>query len=277
MKYAARMMIVVSSIAALQACDNGDRATAPHTTAAEQNGAQDTPEGTNVGGATLLRVVKVAGDVDPKIAIFADSVGLPDNGSAPGYHATGRRTVNWDGVQAPFLNNDNFPPDFFNTNATRGLVYRIAPGTGLRVSDNDFSDINPTYGTDLEPFSLPKMFAPIGTNIADIEFRIPGTNTPAAVARFGAVLDDPDLANTTRVICYDKYGTVIANVSSPVRRDPDEYSLVGVIFSAPVITRVRLILGNTPMGANINDISSGGTKDVGALDDLIYSEPQLIH
>src|SRR5262245_38510448 len=103
MKYATRIL-VLSVIAALAACDDTDNATAPTPSVGQQQ--QDTPEGTKVAGATLLRVVRVSGDVDPIIPIFADSVGLPDNASAPGLHATGRRTVNWDGVKAPFLNND---------------------------------------------------------------------------------------------------------------------------------------------------------------------------
>jgi hypothetical protein len=47
-----------------------------------------------------------------------------------------------------------------------------------------------------------------------------------------------------------------------------------VTFSKPVIAEIQLILGDTPPKQGVKDISDGGTKDVVALDDFLYSEPQ---
>jgi len=96
------------------------------------------------------------------------------------------------------------------------------------------------------------------------------------VQSFGAVVVDVDKPNTTRLQAYDKDDHLIADVPVPVRADPDEYSLIGVQFDRPAIARIVMTLGDTPIGAGVNDVSSGGTADVVVLDDLLYSEPQPV-
>jgi len=228
-------------------------------------------------GAILRRITRTSGDLVTSVPAFAAAIGAVDNAGAPGAHdATGRRRINWDGVPAQVTDVDNFPATFFNLTATRGLEYLSAAGTGLRVSDNGFADINPTYATELVPFTNPKLFAPIGTNRAEFQFRIPGTNTPAVVQSFGAVVVDVDRPNTTRLQAFDKDGGLIANVVVPTHRAPDASSLVGVQFDRPAIARVVITLGDAPLGAGTNDISRGGRQDVVALDDFLYSEPQPV-
>jgi hypothetical protein len=252
-------------------CNGADQSTtAPAPAGAGIEAKADDPTRSGL----LENVVAISGDVDPHIPEFAASIGEPNNGAEPGFHATGRRQINWDGVPAQFTNTDAFPANFFNVNSPRGTVYEAVGGTGLRVSDNNFADINPTYGTDLIPFSEPKLFAPIGSNVLDVRFFIPGTEQPAVVQSFGAVVVDVDKQDVSRLQAFDKNGHLIADVPVPTRADPDEYSLVGVTFKKPLIAEVRLILGDTPLGAGVNDVSSGGTADVVVLDDFIYSEPQ---
>ena len=214
-------------------------------------------------------IVQLSGAVDAHIPEFAAAIGDIDNKGEPGRHASGRRQINWDGVPVQFTNTVDFPADFFKG---RGLVY--GGGTGLRVSDNNFADINPSYATELIPFSAPKLFAPIGTNKVEVLFRIPASDTVAAVRSFGAVVADVDKANTSRLQAYDQAGTLIADVPVPVRADPDEYSLVGVTFEKPIITRVVLTLGDAAIGAGVDDLSEGGAADVVVLDDFLYSEPE---
>jgi hypothetical protein len=118
------------------------------------------------------------------------------------------------------------------------------------------------------------MFAPIGTNRAEFRFRIPGTETAAVVQSFGAVVVDVDKAGSSTLEAFDKDDRLIAIVPIPVRKAPDPFSLVGVQFDRPRIARVVLTLGDTPLGAGVNDVSEGGSKDVVVLDDFFYSEPQ---
>jgi len=235
-----------------------------------------TPEATAGALATIQKITRISGVVDPKVPVFGESIGSPNNGNAVGPLATGRREVNWDGVPANFSNNRFFPADFFNVNAPRGLVYDADDVTGLRVSSKHFAELNPTYQNELIPFSEPRMFAPVGANETEIKFFIPGTTTPAVVQSFGAIVVDVDKANLSRLQAFDKAGKMIANITVPVRKNPDEYSLVGVKFTAPVIAKVKLLLGDSEPRRGVNDVTQGGTKDVVALDDLLYSEPQKI-
>lgn len=273
------LLVALLGAALTQACNDDNSptaATAPEAEVIAQTISNATPEATAAALATIKKITRISGVVDPKIPLFAESIGTPDNGSAKGFHAVGRRQINWDGVPDAFSNNNHFPEDFFNSNSPRGVVYDAEGGTGLRVSSNHFSDLNPTYQKDLIPFSEPRMFATVGSREFEQKFFIPGTHTPAVVQSFGAVVVDVDKANLSRLQAFDKTGKLIANIAVPVRRNPDEYSLVGVTFTAPVIAKVKLILGDTPPKKGVNDISSGGTKDVVALDDFLYSEPQRI-
>jgi hypothetical protein len=268
------MFVALAGAAFIQACDNTDSTTEPEVIA--QTISNATPEAIAAAAATIQKITHISGVVDPQIPLFGESIGTPNNGNAPGFHATGRREVNWDGVPSKFSNNNHFPAAFFNSNAPRGLVYDEDEGTGLRVSSKHFSELNPTYQNDLIPFSEPRMFASVGTREVEIKFFIPGTKTPAVVQGFGAVVVDVDKPNLSRLQAFDKNGKVLVSITVPVRKDPDEYSLVGVRFSSPVIAKVKMFLGDIPPTRGVNDVSSGGTKDVVALDDFLYSEPQPI-
>jgi hypothetical protein len=225
---------------------------------------------------TPTSVVALSGEVAAHIPEFGLAIGDVNNKAEPGLHASGRREINWDGVPAQFNNNDAFPAEFFNQNSPRGAVYIASNGTGLRVSDNNFTDINQTYGLEFVTFSAPRLFAPIGTTRSELRFRIPGSDTAAVVQSFGAVLVDVDKANTSRLQAYDKDNQLIADIAAPPRAAPDGFSLVGVTFDRPVIARIVLTLGEAPVGVGINDVSSGGLVDLVVLDDLLYSEPQRL-
>ena len=220
---------------------------------------------------TPVAVVQLNGDVATQLPAFAASIGDVNNGGEPGFHPSGRRQINWDGVPAQFTNTLDFPADFFKV---RGAVY--GGTTGLRVSDNNFVDINPTYAAEFAALSTPKLFAPVGTNQVEVLFRIPGSDTVAAVRSFGAVVVDVDRPDASRLKAYDKDNRLLADIAVPVRAAGTPFSLAGVSFADPIITRVVISLGEVPLGAQINDVSGGGAGDVVVLDDFAYSEPQRL-
>jgi len=96
------------------------------------------------------------------------------------------------------------------------------------------------------------------------------------VRSFGAVVVDVDRPNASRLKAYDKDNRLIADIAVPVRAAETPFSLVGVSFADPIITRVILSLGEAPLGAQISDVSAGGAGDVVVLDDFAYSEPQRV-
>lgn len=69
-------------------------------------------------------------------------------------------------------NTDTFPADFFRN---AGLI-STTDGTGLRVSDNDFGDVKPSYADEFESFSKAKTFTAVGSARMTVEFR--GTWAP---------------------------------------------------------------------------------------------------
>jgi hypothetical protein len=218
-------------------------------------------------------VYSATGQVGAKVTEFRDVLGAPNGGTA-GEQPTGRREINWDGAGAiPFNNRNDFPADFFNTTVKSGAVF-TTPGTGFRNDSTLFSDINPGYAQQFLFFSANKIFAPIGSNQLDQVFRVAGQPTPALVRGFGIVFSDVDLADKTTIQLFAQDGSSLGSYSAPVRSDDGGLSFIGVTFADAIIARVRITLGTGALGANVNDVSAGGTADLVVLDNLIYGEPK---
>ena len=223
-------------------------------------------------------VIKAHGDINAALSKFRDLLGGQLN-TAPGA-VGGRREINWDAVPANLTNNNSFPGDFFGSfdpaaadGRKRGLVM-TTPGTGFSISDNNFADINPTYGDQFKTFSPLKTFIAAGSTITDNFFKIPGTNTDASVQGFGVVFSDVDNEFSTFMEFYDRerlLGTFI--VPHNGYNAPGAFSFLGVYFPNARVTRVRIHSGRAPLSPTQNDISDGGGKDLVIMDDFIYSEP----
>jgi hypothetical protein len=223
-------------------------------------------------------VLTAAGDLQSKMDEYRNLLG-PNNGGDPGTKgATGYREVNWDALtdaeSAPYL----YTPDLFNGPAaprSRGIVLST-PGTGLMVSaDSDnptatppsFGNINPAYVQIFPPFSGERLFSPVGSNIADIRFYVPGTTTKAVVRGFGAVYVDVDRVENTAFEYFDINDRSLGTYATPVL--DKGHVFLGVLFPEAVVHRVRIEYGNSPLGPN-----DGAAVDVSVMDNFIYGEPQ---
>lgn len=214
--------------------------------------------------------ILATGDLTAKLAEMRATLGEPSNGNAAGQQPAGRREINWDGVGAANTNTNTFPSAGFSN---RGLLMST-PGTGLRISDNDFSDVNQSYDAAFEDFSPAKTIMSVGSNVMELAFRVPGDTTQVATVRaFGVVFSDVDVANSTAVEFYDATGRLIGRAVAPVRSDAKGHSLVAVSFNSPLIAKVRIFSGQGALGAAANDVTQGGTVDVVVMDDFFYSEP----
>src|SRR5688572_6748990 len=101
----------------------------------------------------VASVITATGNITAKVEEYRLLLGDPRNGGTVGGPApSGRREVNWDGVSGANLNTNTFPADFFAKTTKLGLQMST-PGAGLRVSDNDFADVNTTFGDVFNPFS----------------------------------------------------------------------------------------------------------------------------
>ena len=152
----------------------------------------------------------------------------------------------------------------------------MPPGTGVQVSADDsnpssaaprFGHINATYSSIFQVFSPQRLFSPLGSNIVDLEFFVPGTSTPAVVRGFGAVYTDIDVLSNTSFEFFDIYGVSLGRFAAPVANNG--LSFLGVAFPTAVAHRVRIAYGNSALGPD-----DGAGIDVAVMDDFIYGEPK---
>ena len=143
---------------------------------------------------------------------FRAALGNPNNGNNPGPLPTGRREINWDGGGPPVINGTAPVTPFTVFQNTRGATF-TTPGTGLTQAAAtggllSLDLINPAIRHALRPFSPNRLFAPIGSNITDGSFSIPGTGgtMPAGVSGFGVVFSDVDLAGDLYQPSHDNAG-----------------------------------------------------------------------
>jgi hypothetical protein len=226
-----------------------------------------------VGAGAVPVVFSAAGgtpaDIQATVDAFRAALGT-NNGNVAGSQPDGRREINWDGGGA------GAPAAVFanpmTTFSFRGNV-NTTPGTGLEISGQpqpEFGEINLSYPDIFQTFSAPRLFAPLGSNIVDVFFTVPGTTDVAATsAAFGAVFTDVDIAALTTLSFFDAEGDLLLTQAAAAANTG--LSFLGVIFDEEPIARVRITLGNAALGPN-----DGNGVDVVALDDFIYAEPQAI-
>lgn len=192
----------------------------------------------------------------------------------------GRREINWDGVGGT-QGNDNLAGDFFHKTSPRGLIMST-PGRRLKVSgDRDAASFNMRDVTrdqwgmiEFGAFSGDKFFAPMGSTITDIEFRVPGTDDVACVPAFGVVFLDIDRGGQSyfEVGLTDGTSRKFVAPLQPVRSKG--MSFAGVRFGGGAcIASVRVVNGDHPV--DTEDIPVPFPDGVG-IDDFIYGEPVAV-
>jgi hypothetical protein len=186
---------------------------------------------------------------------------------------SGRREINWDGVPAALTNVDTFPGTFFNVNSKRGAVF-ITPGTGFRVDSTGFASDNAALAAQFQAFSPKKLFAAVGSNLVEVDFKLVGTTTDGVVKGFGVVFADVDRTGSSRVEFFDAAGVRIADLPAPAQSGAHQFSFIGAVFDSALVAYVRITSGDAALNGTLTDISAGGTNDLVVMDDFLYGEPQ---
>jgi hypothetical protein len=208
---------------------------------------------------------------------FRAALGNPNNGNNPGPLFSGRREINWDGGGPPVIDGTAPVTPFTTFQNTRGATF-TTPGTGLTQAAAtggalSLDLINAQYAALFAPFSPNRLFAPIGSNITDGVFSIPGTGgtIPAGVSGFGVVFSDVDLAGTS--IAFATTAGGIGALPVPTFPGNQTFSFLGVLLGPGegLITSVRIVTGTTALGP-----SESGTVDLVVMDDFLYGEPRAI-
>jgi hypothetical protein len=232
-----------------------------------------------------------AGDA---LALFRDALGA-NLGAAPNpAGAPGRREINWDAPALDAVADPNFmPADQFNRAAApfaRGAQFSTA-GDGFFISrrceqdgaaapcggGNILLGLGPGAGNDVNfnAFSAQRIFTPVGSNVMDVSFALPGSpGTPATTSAFGAIFLDVEAPELTAMEFFDLDDHSLGRFAVPVSGDGG-FSFLGVRFDGGErIARVRLTLGD--MVVLGHGETSPTATDLVALDDFIYAEPAAL-
>jgi hypothetical protein len=254
--------------------DPGTLATAPPAADTRAATAAAPSYEKTLNGRREARIIRASGDIAASVDQYRALLGTL-NPNLAGEQPGGRREINWDGVPAGFTNNNLFPGDFFNVNSPRGTVF-TTEGSGFRVSNNGFVDVNPAFAGEFNVFSPPKLFAAVGSTRTDVEFFVAGSRVQALSRGFGAVFADVGRARSTTIEYFDGNGRRLLTLAVPRRSDDRGLSFAGATFESPVVARVRITSGNTPIGPDaVDNVKGYGRKrDLVAMDDFIYGEPR---
>jgi hypothetical protein len=223
-----------------------------------------------------------AASIQSTVDAFRAALGNPNNGNNPGPLKIGRREINWDGGNPNIM--DTTPPVtpfnvFLNTRGSRFTT----PGVGLSQAAPAGLEVlfgNPKYGEIFRSFSPSRLFTPVGSNVTDSFFFVPGTNgaKPAAVTGFGAVFTDVDQPDggsartaSTVIDYFDRRGKRIFTSSVPASPGDGNLSFFGIIFNDARIAVVRITTGDVAPGPN-----DDRQHDIVMMDDFIYGEPQVL-
>jgi hypothetical protein len=229
-----------------------------------------------------------AASIQSSVDAFRASLGN-NNGNNPGPIQKGRREINWDGGNPNILDTTAPVNPFLVFLNTRGSQYKT-PGLGLSQAPPSGGPQgglavlfgNATYAKTFRAFSLSRLFTPVGSNITEASFSIPGTNgnAPATVRGFGAVFTDVDQPNgvgaatkgSTHIEYFDRNNKLLFSSFVPAAPGDGSLSFFGIKFDDARIASVRITAGNVAPGPNDDQ-----QNDIVMMDDFIYGEPQLIN
>src|SRR5262249_20908637 len=161
---------------------------------------------------------------------------------------------------------------------TPGLGLSQAPPSGGPQGGLAVLFGNPTYANIFTTFSPSRLFTPVGSNITQASFSIPGTNgtAPATVRGFGAVFTDVDQdgsgsglrrANrnaSTSIEYFGRDGRVLFSGFVPASPGDGSLSFFGIVFDDARIAGVRIRTGNAIPGPNDDQ-----HNDIVMMDDFI--------
>jgi hypothetical protein len=238
--------------------------------------------------------------IQSAVDAFRAALGDPNNGSVPMPFTKGRREINWDGGNPAIIATTPPVTPFDTFLNIRGARF-TTPGTGLsQAAPSGLVTLfnNPTYANIFSTFSPSRLFTPVGSNVTEGLFFVPGTNgaAPATVRGFGAVFTDVDQQDgrehgkkrgfgeesgdreeredreaSTLIEYFGTDNKLLFRSVVPASAGDASLSFSGIVFDKPLIARVRITTGNTAPGPDDNK-----KHDIVMMDDFIYGEPASI-
>ena len=229
-----------------------------------------------------------ASSIQGTVDQFRAALGATNSANNPRPLTSGHREINWDGgspTNATTSLSGTPLTTFLNTRGanitTRGSGFVQAPPAGLADTFG-----NSSYAAIFHAFSPLRLFSPIGSNVTEVGFSVPGSNgnTPAVSSGFGVVftdVDSPDGSSlrdrtgnrhaSTLIEYYGTHGELLFTGNAPASPGDGNLSFFGVVFSDARVARVRIIAGDTAPGPNDD------RTDIVMMDDFLYGEPTAVY
>jgi len=246
---------------------------------------------TGVGGTN---VSVTSGSANFALSAFEAAIGGVKNTAASPQNG-GFRTITWDGVA---LDGTDFGGNTtvivankvvgipINRFEAQGVLFEEIYAVSGPVSGTDqstFVSVNPNVSTLFPAFSPTKTFAMFNDNTIGLSFVFASTPTatpvPVATRGFGAVFRNVRIAGTASIE-YFNGARSLGLYYAPVGSAAGQASFLGVLFSAPIVTSVRIICGTdaiftfdglTTTGTTTDNTGTGHNLVV--TDDFAYAEP----
>jgi hypothetical protein len=230
-------------------------------------------------------------NVTAKLAAFQSAIGGIDNGNVSTEQSNGSRRINWDGValdgtdfngQTKTIVPNKVVGIPVNRFQTRGALF----GEVYAVSGDGFASVNPGVAGQLNPFTPHNIFGHFNDIDIDTSFIKPSaaTSSPAqqATRGFAAVFLDVERANDSYIQYFNGDDSLGKFFVQPGSSGQQEF--LGVLFNSPIVTKVEVHPGSSPLFFYNNghvssgqaDITKGGTEDMAAVDDFAYAEPAAV-
>jgi hypothetical protein len=230
-----------------------------------------------------------AASIQSAVDAFRAALGNP-NGNAAGPLPSGRREINWDGGGGVDATTAPVTPFnvFLNTRGgqftTPGIGLSQAPPSGGAQDGLAGLFNNPSYSGEFAAFSPLRLFTPVGSNITEALFFLPGSQgaMKATVRGFGAVFTDVDQpdgsgpgqkhgnrGSSTLMEFFDLNGRLLFSSFVPASPGSRGLSFLGIKFADARIASVRITTGDSAPGPNDDK-----KHDIVMMDDFIYGEPQ---
>src|SRR3984893_7685035 len=207
-----------------------------------------------------------AASIQSTVDQFRAALGAVKNGNNPG-QTSGRREINWDGgspTNAATTLSGTPLTAFLSTRGaninTRGSGFVQAPPSGLADTFG-----NSSYATIFRAFSPVRLFSPIGSNVTEVEFSVPGSNGNTLRDRTG------NRHASTLIEYYGTHGNLLFTSNAPASPGDGNLSFIGVVFGDARVARVRIIAGDVAPGPNDD------RKDIVMMDDFLYGEPTSVY
>lgn len=203
---------------------------------------------------------------------FRSAVGGGTVAGANGSFGGLRREINWDGVPDGFADPNGLPANFFNVNSPRGVQFST-PGTGFMVSANAGLATPTLFGfaNDFQAYSAQRLFTAVNSNITDVRFYVPGSNTAATTTAFGLVFTDVEVADLTRLQLFDELDNLIFDHYALTSGNQGLSFLGAQAGGGERIARARITSGLNTIVAN--GVLGNPNDDVVVMDDFLYAEP----